>query len=139
MSVTSTFEAAFIEMVRGRINDANFTFAWALLPKGSPVDGRKEVVFYYAPGGERTALLAGGISAEQGRVIQVNIFTTDPQTTRDAALAIHQALDGKAATLSDGSFIFNVIPQMQDIDLPFDNDEQVYQTTFDYSVRMIEG
>jgi len=138
MTVTSKFEQAFLDMVRGQINDPSFAFAWARLPQGAPVEGRKEVVFFYAPGGDRQALLAGGISAEHGRKVQVSIFSVNVQDAKDAAKAIHALLDGWRGTLSDGSTIFNVVPGMQDID-SFDNDERVFQTVFDYTVRMVEG
>jgi hypothetical protein len=138
MSVTSTFEPAFIAKVSERVNDPAFKFFWSRAPQGAPVDGVKEVVFFYAPGGERTLNLDNTMSAEQGRRIQVSIFATDPQLVRDASKALHLAMEGFHGTLSDNSIIFAVNPGMQDVD-SFIDAEKVYQTVFDWEVRLIEG
>jgi hypothetical protein len=138
MSVTSTFEAAFIAQVKALINDVTFNYFWSRAPQGSPVDGIKEVVFFYAPGGERTLNLDNTKSAEQGRKVQVSIFATDPQLVRDASKALHDAVEGFHGTLQDGATIFSVNPGMQDVD-SFIDDEKVYQTVFDWDIRLIEG
>jgi hypothetical protein len=138
MKIQSKFEAAFIAQVKATVNDPDFYFAWGRAPQGQPVEGRKEVVFFYTPGGERDALLAGGVSAEHGRQIQVSVFSVLQQDCLDAAKAIHTVLDGWGGTLSDGSRVFIVVPAMQDRN-EYINDEKVFQTVFEYSVRMIEG
>ena len=137
MSVTSTFEAAFITLLTNLLNDPAFSIAWARAPQGAPVQGRKEVVLFYAPGGDRQ-YTHSGVSQEQGRRIQVSIYSVDPQDTKDASKAIHLVMDGWQGVLSDGSRIFAVVPGMQDIDY-FDNEEKVFQTVFDWEVRMSEG
>lgn len=138
MSITSTFEAAFIAKVDELIADPSFSYFWNRAPQGSPVDGVKEVVFFHAPGGERTLNLDNTKSAEQGKKIQVSIFATDPQLVRDASKALHLTMEGFHGVLSDTSQIFTIVPGMQDVD-SFDNDEKVYQTVFDWDIRLIES
>lgn len=141
--ITSTFEAAFLTKLKTLLNDNSMVLAWSRLPQGAPVAGIKDVALFYAPGGDRESA-HDGLQDEQGRVIQVSIFALDPQDTKDASKALHRALEGAPGSLSpmigslpDGSYIFNVVPQIQDQDL-YDNAEKVYQTTFAVMVRMSE-
>lgn len=140
---TSNFESAFITTLTGLLNDSSIVLSWARLPNGAPVEDIKEVALFYAPGGDRESA-HDGVATEQGRVIQVSIFSVDPQDVKDASKALHAALEGvpgsrspMIGTLSDGSIIFNVLSHRQDDDF-FDNEEQVFQTTFDVMVRMTE-
>lgn len=131
----STFEQAFIDWITGQVNDASFAYFWSRSPQGAPVPGRKEIVFFYAPGGDKQALLSGGMSTEEGRKVQISIFALDVQDVKDAALTLHSVLDGAHnVTLSDSTTVFSIVPGMQDID-SFDNDERVFQTVFDVTVR----
>jgi hypothetical protein len=133
--MTSTFEQSFMDWISGQVNDASFAYFWSRTPQGAPVEGRKEVVFFYAPGGDKQALLSGGMSTEEGRKVQVSIFSINVQDVKDAALTLHNVLDGaNNVTLADGTKIFSVVPGMQDID-SFDDAEKVFQTVFDVTVR----
>lgn len=133
----STFEIAFLAKLGTLLNDASIILTWGRAPEGAPVVGRKEVVLFYAPGGERQ-LTHSGMSTEQGRRIQVSIFSHEVQDVKNAAQAIHTALDGWSGTLADGTAIYAVVPGIQDID-SFDNEEKVFQTVLDYMIRMSEN
>lgn len=132
--MASTFEAAFLAWVTGQLNNPNVTTSWGLLPEGAPVQGKIDVVLFYAPGGERQAIL-DGVSTEQTRKIQFSIFSPDPQDVKDVAKSLHAIVDGAQGTLADSTPIYNIVPGMQDIDA-YDNEEKVHQTVFDVDVHI---
>jgi hypothetical protein len=141
MSVTSTFEAAFLARLTALLSDASIVLAWSRLPQGAPVSGVKDVALFYAPGGDRESA-HDGVAGEEGRVIQFSIFSPDPQDVKNASKALHYALEGAPDTLSpmigdltDGSHIYNVTVHSQDYD-QYDNDEKVYQTVFEVMIRL---
>lgn len=134
--MSSTFEGTFVDMVSTALNNSNVTLAWAKLPLGAPVLGKIDVVFFYAPGGERT-LTHGGMAKGQRRNVQVSLFSPDPQDVKDVAKALHVILDGYHGSLDDGSSIDAILPG-QDVDLGFDNEEKVHQTVFDLAIWMSE-
>lgn len=142
MSV-STFEAAFMAALSGLLNDTSIVLAWSRLPIGAPIPGKKDVVLFYAPGGDMESA-HDGVTSEEGRVIQVTIFSSNPQDVKNASKSLRFALIGAPGsqspmigTLGDGSTIFNIVSHRTDYDT-YDNDEKVHQTSFDVMVRMTE-
>lgn len=128
-----TFEEAFIAMVAAGSGIPVAQIAWGQAPLGQPAAGAPQIVLRNAPGGDRE-LTHSGVSSEMGRMIQVSIFGLAVLDARNAAEALH-AIDGFQGSLDDGSLIWAVAPAMQDVD-GYDNTEKLFQTVFNWIVRM---